>query len=223
MTEQEFRRRVAEAYGNELSSPSALRAAAAAALAASRDARPGTRRHVPRFAVVPAIVFAALVVSTMVAAGALHRVVTEGSSTTRSVPPKSQVLTSESVSWAQAQADSPDPLLVPGWLPFNSYHPSQVQEITGPDGRATETITEYRSRDGLWVLIQQNHQHAFNVKVPGPSKPGTIGDQPATFYEFVDGTPTAVIWQLLDGKYVDIIASGLTAAELTQVAATLHT
>ena len=56
----------------------------------------------------------------------------------------------------------------------------------------------------------QYHQQQINVQVPGPSTPGTIGDEPATYYEYVDGTPTAVIWQLPDGNYVDIITAGLT-------------
>ncbi len=84
------------------------------------------------------------------------------------------------------------------------------------------TITEYRSFDGRSVLIQQYHPQQFNVKVPGPSKPGRVGDQPATFYEYVDGTPTAVTWQLRDGNYVDVSTLGLTAEEMTRVATALH-
>ena len=111
---------------------------------------------------------------------------------------------------------------VPGWLPFNSYRPSVVQEVKGPDGRAIETITEYQSPDGRSVLIQQNHHFGVNVTVPGPSKPGMIGDQPATFYQYVGGTPTAVIWKLPDGEYVDITTDGLTAEEMTHIATALH-
>ena len=236
MTEQEFRQRVTEAFGSGLSSPSALRATAAAALAASADTAPRTYQPAGWLAVGSAVFIAAAVVATMLAAGALHHAVTPAPSaphpvslmpqfTTNPVPSGSPVISSESVSWVQAQADSPDPLLVPGWLPSSHYliHRSVVQEIKGPDGRATETITDYRSLDGRSVLVTQYHFHQFNVEVPGPSKPGTVGDQPATFYEYVDGTPTAVTWQLPDGNYVDITTAGLTADELTRVAAALHT
>jgi hypothetical protein len=102
-------------------------------------------------------------------------------------------------------------------------HRSVVQEVKGPDGWATVTITDYRSLDGRSVLVTQYHQQQFKIQVPGPSTLGTVGDQPATFYEYVDGTPTAVTWQLPDGKYVDIITAGLTADELTRVATGLHT
>jgi hypothetical protein len=235
MTEQEFRQRMTEAVGGGLSSPSALRATAAAALAASADGASRTDQPARWVALGSAVFIAAAVVATMLAAGALHHAVTPAPSashraslmpqiTTNPVPPGSQVISSESVSWAQAQADSPDPLLVPGWLPSSHYliHRAVVQEIKGPGGRATETITDYRSLDGRSVLVTQYHQQQINVQVPGPSTPGTIGDQPATFYEYVDGTPTAVIWQLPDGNYVDIITAGLTADELTRVATALH-
>ena len=236
MTEQEFRQRVTEAFGSRLSSPSALRATAAAALAASADGASRTYQPARWLALGSAVFIAAAVVATMLAAGALHHAVTPASSashraslmpqlTTNPVPPGSPVISSESVSWAQAQADSPDPLLVPGWLPSSHYliHRSVVQEIRGPDGRATVTITDYRSLDGRSVLVTQYHFHQFNVQVPGPSKPGTVGEQPATFYEYVDGTPTAVTWQLPDGNYVDITTAGLTAEEMTRVATALHT
>jgi hypothetical protein len=236
MTEQEFRQRVAQAYGSGLSSPGALRATAAATLAASAGGASRTDQPARWLALGSAVFIAGAVVATMLAAGALHHAVTPASSashraslmpqlTTNPVPPGSPVISSESVSWAQAQADSPDPLLVPGWLPSSHYliHRSVVQEIRGPDGRATVTITDYRSLDGRSVLVTQYHFHQFNVQVPGPSKPGTVGDQPATFYEYVDGTPTAVTWQLPDGNYVDITTAGLTAEEMTRVATALHT
>jgi hypothetical protein len=111
---------------------------------------------------------------------------------------------------------------MPGWLPFNDYRPSQVQEIMGPAGRAIETISEYESHDGRSVLIHQSHWPEFNVEVRGPSESGTIGDQPATFYGYVDGTPTAVTWALPDGDDVIVITAGLTLAEMTQVAVALH-
>jgi hypothetical protein len=235
MTEQEFHQRMLEAYGSGFSSPGALRAAAAAALAASADGASRTDQPARWLALGSAVFIAAAVVATMLAAGALHRAVTPAPSashraslmpqiTTNPVPPASQVISSESVSWAQAQADSPDLLLVPGWLPSGHYliHRSVVQEVKGPDGRATVTITDYRSLDGRSVLVTQYHQQQISIQVPGPSTSGTVGDQPATFYEYVDGTPTAVTWQLPDGNYVDIITAGLTAEEMTRVAIALH-
>jgi hypothetical protein len=223
MTEADFRRRLAEAYGRGLSSPSVLRLAASAALAASADRAHSTDRPPRWFAVGSTLFIAGLVVATMLAAGAVHRAVAPVAPAPYAGPSATPVLTSVRVTWGQAQADSPDPLLVPGWLPFNSYRPSVVQEIKGLDGRAIETITEYQSPDGRSVLIHQNHQLAVKVTVPGPSKPGMIGDQPATFYQYVDGTPTAVIWKLPDGEYVDITSEGLTADELTHVATALRT
>lgn len=222
MTEADFRRRLAEAYGRSLSSPSVLRLAASAALAASADRASSTDRPPRWFAVGSTIFIAALVVATMLAAGAVHRAIAPVAPAPHPVPSATPVLTSGRVTWPQAHADSPDPLLVPGWLPFNSYRPSVVQEVKGPDGRAIETITEYKSPDGRSVLIQQNHHFGVNVTVPGPSKPGMIGDQPATFYQYVGGTPTAVIWKLPDGEYVDITTDGLTAEEMTHIATALH-
>lgn len=223
MTEREFRLLVAEAYRDGQSLPSDLRAMAAAAVAASVDGASSKHQRAQLFAVVTAIAIAILVVSTLVAARALHREEAPASPSTHSTPPTSQVLTSQAVSWGTAQADSPDPLLVPGWLPFPGNRASNIQETKGPDGHAIETISEYRSTDGRSVLIQQNHQHAFNVSVPGPTTQGKIGGKPATFYEFVDGTPTAVIWRLADGNYVDVVAMGLSTAELTRVCEALHT
>jgi hypothetical protein len=222
MTEADFRRRLAEAYGRGLSSPSILRLVASAALAASADRASSTDRP-PRWVAVGSTIFiAALVVGTMLAAAAVHRAIAPLAPAAQTVPSATPVLRSVRVTWAQAQTDSPDPLLVPGWLPFNSYRPSVVQEVKGLDGRAIETITEYQSPDGRSVLIHQNHHFGAYVTVPGPSKPGMIGDQPATFYQYVDGAPTAVIWKLPDGEYVDITTEGLTAEEMTHIATALR-
>jgi len=143
-------------------------------------------------------------------------------STPQFVPSGAPALKSQPVSWPRAMADSPDALLVPGWLPFSFYRPSQVQEIMGPAGRAIETISEYESRDGRSVLIHQGHWPQWSVQVRGQSTAGTIGDQPATFYGYVDGNPTAVTWTLADGEGVVVITGGLTLAEMTHVAAALH-
>jgi hypothetical protein len=222
MTEADFRRRLAEAYGRGLSSPSILRLVASAALAASADRASSTDRPPRWFAVGSTIFIAALVVGTMLAAAAVHRAIAPLAPAAQTVPSATPVLRSVRVTWAQAQTDSPDPLLVPGWLPFNRYRPSVVQEVKGLDGRALETITEYQSPDGRSVLIHQNHHFGAYVTVPGPSKPGMIGDQPATFYQYVSEAPTAVIWKLPDGEYVAITTDGLSAEEMTHIATALH-
>ena len=222
MTEADFRRRLAEAYGRGLSSPSILRLVASAALAASADRASSSDRPPRWFAVGSTIFIAALVVGTMLAAAAVHRAIAPLAPAAQTVPSATPVLRSVRVTWAQAQTDSPDPLLVPGWLPFNSYRPSVVQEVKGLDGRAMETITEYQSPDGRSVLIHQNHHFGAYVTVPGPSKPGMIGDQPATFYQYVGEAPTAVIWKLPDGEYVAITTDGLSAEEMTHIATALH-
>ena len=150
MTEQEFRQRMTEAVGGGLPSPSALRLQLPRLLAASADGASRTGQPARWLAFGSAVCIAAAVVAAMLAAGALHHAVTPAPSaphpaslmpqfTTNPVPSGSPVISSESVSWAQAQADSPDPLLVPGWLPSSHYliHRSVVQEIKGAwrDGR----------------------------------------------------------------------------------------
>src|ERR1700687_2375146 len=109
MTEADFRRRLAEAYGRSLSSPSVLRLAASAALAASADRASSTDRPPRWFAVGSTIFIAALVVATMLAAGAVHRAIAPVAPAPHPVPSATPVLTSGRVTWPQAPADSPDP------------------------------------------------------------------------------------------------------------------
>ena len=130
-------------------------------------------------------------------------------------------LRSQTVSWAQAQADSLDQLLMPQWLPFPSGHVSSVQDLIGPDGHAMEVISIYRSHDQRYVLIEQLHSPR-QPSVPGASFGAQIGTHPATFYELdSSGSPSAVMVGEGHGVYVSVEAIGFTADELTHIAASL--
>jgi hypothetical protein len=128
---------------------------------------------------------------------------------------------SRRVTWAQAQADSPDPLLAPTWRPVGIVGPRIIQDVLGPDGRALVTITEYGSYDGRSVLVEQFHS-ASEPLIPSPSVDGNIGSQPVKYYDLDSGgNPSAVQVRVSAGVYVSVETLGLTLDELNHLAASL--
>jgi hypothetical protein len=218
MTESELRQRLHAAFDAPLPTATQLRVQLTLQQSRSRF----RERALATAGALAAVLVVSAIVAVMLGAAGLR---THGAPATTSSPRPTATLYMRShvVTLEEAKADSPDPILLPTWLPFPSISP-RLQQIDAPEGRSSVTIIDYPARSGHGdLLITELHSTVTDFRPAGRTEAGTVGGQPALFSQFgSDGEPAAVAWMLPNGHYVTIQASGLTKSELVKVAESLR-